>query len=94
MLDNVVLVEKSTVPIGTARMITRIIEAVSIPENVKKYIVTSNPEFLAEGTAVKDLMQPDRVVVGSRPGDNIDNLLRLYSYVKPERIIQTNQYSS
>ena len=43
MLDNVILVEKSTVPIGTAKMITGIIEAVSIKENISKYVVTSNP---------------------------------------------------
>jgi UDPglucose 6-dehydrogenase len=43
MLDNVILVEKSTVPIGTARMITSIIEAVSIKSNIRKYVVTSNP---------------------------------------------------
>ena len=71
MLDNVILVEKSTVPIGTARMITNIIEAVSIRENVSKYVVTSNPEFLAEGTAVRDLMKPDRVIIGARAGDTI-----------------------
>lgn len=71
MLDNVILVEKSTVPIGTARMITNIIEAVSIRENVSKYVVTSNPEFLAEGTAVRDLMKPDRVIIGARADDTI-----------------------
>ncbi len=43
MLDNVILVEKSTVPIGTAQMITGIIEAVSVKENISKYVVTSNP---------------------------------------------------
>jgi UDP-glucose 6-dehydrogenase len=43
IVNNVILVEKSTVPIGTAKMITGIIEAVSIKENISKYIVTSNP---------------------------------------------------
>ncbi len=43
MLDNVILVEKSTVPIGTAQMITAIIEAVSTKDNINKYVVTSNP---------------------------------------------------
>jgi len=94
MLDNVILVEKSTVPIGTAKMITGIIEAVSIKENISKYIVTSNPEFLAEGTAVNDLLKPDRVVIGSKPGQNIDNLVNLYSYVDKSKIILTNQFSS
>ena len=60
------IVEKSTVPIGTAKMITRIINAVSIPENISKFVVASNPEFLAEGSAINDLMKPDRVVLGIR----------------------------
>lgn len=94
MLNNVILVEKSTVPIGTARMITDIIQAVSIKENIAKYVVTSNPEFLAEGTAVKDLLKPDRVIIGSRQGDNIDNLVGLYGYVDNSKIILTNQHSS
>ena len=94
MLNNVILVEKSTVPIGTARMITDIIQAVSIKENISKYVVTSNPEFLAEGTAVKDLLKPDRVIIGSRQGDNIDNLVGLYGYVDNSKIILTNQHSS
>lgn len=47
MQDSVVLVEKSTVPIGTARMITNKIHNTSILENKDKYIVASNPEFLA-----------------------------------------------
>ena len=53
--DQVILVEKSTVPIGTAKMINKILVSISIPENRKKYVITSNPEFLAEGTAIKDL---------------------------------------
>ena len=55
MNDQVILVEKSTVPIGTAKMINKILVSISIPENRKKYVITSNPEFLAEGTAIKDL---------------------------------------
>ena len=45
MRDQVILVEKSTVPIGTAKMINKILVSISIPENRKKYIITSNPEF-------------------------------------------------
>jgi len=43
MCDQVLLVEKSTVPIGTAKMINKILVSISIPENRKKYIITSNP---------------------------------------------------
>ena len=66
----------------------------SVAENVNKYIVTSNPEFLAEGRAVIDLMDPDRVVIGHRKEDNVDKLVGLYHYVPKEKIILTNQHSS
>lgn len=57
-------------------------------------MVTSNPEFLAEGTAIRDLMKPDRVVIGSKEGDDVSRLVNLYGFVDPAKIIQTNQYSS
>jgi UDPglucose 6-dehydrogenase len=94
MLDHVIIVEKSTVPIGTAEMISKIIREMSVKENISKYIITSNPEFLAEGTAVKDLMKPDRVVIGHRPEQQIDRLIDLYHYVPKDKIIVTNQYSA
>lgn len=56
-----VIVTKSTVPVGTAREVMRILNEVA-PD--KDYDVCSNPEFLREGAAIKDFMHPDRVVVG------------------------------
>ena len=47
-------------------MIETLISHVSIEENKKKYVVASNPEFLAEGSAINDLMWPDRVILGER----------------------------
>ena len=75
-------------------MITDLIMSNSIQENKSKYTVVSNPEFLAEGSAVKDFDKPDRVVIGSKPGSDISKLLRLYQFVDNERIITTNQFSS
>ncbi|SVE35962.1 uncharacterized protein METZ01_LOCUS488816, partial [marine metagenome] len=56
-----IVVEKSTVPVRTAHSVQEILSAA---ENGHSYQVISNPEFLAEGTAMKDLEKPDRVLVG------------------------------
>jgi len=58
----VVVIDKSTVPVGTARQVTRVIMQQN-PEAV--FDVVSNPEFLREGAAIKDFMHPDRVVIGA-----------------------------
>jgi UDPglucose 6-dehydrogenase len=56
-----IIVEKSTVPVKTAEAILNI---VNTQDNNKRFEVLSNPEFLAEGTAIKDLQNPDRVLIG------------------------------
>lgn len=94
MKNNLIIVEKSTVPIGTAKFLKKIITSNSIPENKNKYILTSNPQFLAEGTAIDDILNPDRIVIGVYEKDSdIKNLLTLYSYAS-DRIINTNSSSS
>ncbi|KAK3730322.1 hypothetical protein QZH41_015371 [Actinostola sp. cb2023] len=90
-----IIVEKSTVPVRAAESITRILSA----NAAKKFQVLSNPEFLAEGTAIKDLLEPDRVLVGgeqTRDGFRaIDALSWVYEHWIPkERIIKTNTWSS
>ena len=72
---RVVLVNKSTVPIGTARHLEDILKA----HGVKNFGVSSNPEFLAEGTAVVDARRPDRVVVGCDHAEDFRILRRVYS---------------
>src|SRR4051812_39221584 len=60
-----VVVDKSTVPVGTAAIVKKTIAAVTS----QPFSVVSNPEFLKQGAAVEDFMKPDRVVVGVEPGD-------------------------
>jgi len=75
------LVIKSTVPIGTNRRVAYIVEQVINAKKPKDNIrvnVASNPEFLREGSAIKDMLYPDRIVVGSREPESVDILRRLY----------------
>lgn len=91
-----IVVEKSTVPVRTAQMVKEIL---SEANNTHSYEVLSNPEFLAEGTAIKDLENPDRVLIG---GDNTDNgkkaiekVVNLYAHwIDRKKIITTNLWSS
>ena len=62
--DNTIVVEKSTVPVRTAEAISRILHA---NDDGRRFHVLSNPEFLAEGTAIRDLKSPDRILIGCEP---------------------------
>lgn len=91
-----IIVEKSTLPVRTAESIKRILEAYHTPF---KFSVLSNPEFLAEGTAISDLMNADRVLIGSEDdalGKIAEQaLVEVYAnWVPRERIITTRVWSS
>jgi UDPglucose 6-dehydrogenase len=60
-----IVVDKSTVPVGTARTVRNTVAA----ETTQPFSVVSNPEFLKQGAAIEDFMKPDRVVIGVEPGD-------------------------
>ncbi len=79
-----VIVEKSTVPVKTGEWIKRTLE-MRLPPGVD-FDVASNPEFLREGTAIKDFMQPDRVVIGVETGKARDILDELYRPLKAEML--------
>lgn len=72
-----VIVTKSTVPVGTGQMLEEILRNENATEQL--FAVVSNPEFLREGSAIDDFMQPDRVVIGSRDKRAIDVMLDIYS---------------
>lgn len=93
-----IIVEKSTLPVRTASAIKDILDNIS--GNGAKFQILSNPEFLAEGTAVQDLLHPDRVLIGgdtSTPEGNeaIQTLVDIYErWVSRENILTTNVWSS
>ena len=91
-----IVVEKSTLPVRTAESIKSILHANAKGRNFE---ILSNPEFLAEGTAIADLENPDRVLVGGDPSPEgqaaIQKLVDVYaSWVPREKILTTNLWSS
>ena len=87
-----VIVEKSTLPVRTAESVKRIL---SSSTSGVKFDVLSNPEFLAEGTAVDDLLKPDRILIGGDNSEAIEKLADVYKHWVPdEKIIRTNLWSS
>ena len=87
-----IVVEKSTLPVRTAQAIKSILD--NIGSNVK-FDVLSNPEFLAEGTAINDLLNPDRVLIGGESEEAIESLASIYnSWVPQEQILRTNVWSA
>ncbi len=92
-----IVVEKSTLPVKTAEVIKTILEAsqLSPDDKEKKFDVLSNPEFLAEGTAIKDLEYPDRVLIGGENKKAINSLTDIYkNWVPINKILHTNIWSS
>ncbi len=94
--NDKIVVEKSTLPVRTAEAIKDILD-----NNSKglQFQILSNPEFLAEGTAVEDLLAPDRVLIGGGTDEAgleaVDALVNIYaSWIPKERILTTNVWSS
>lgn len=84
MSKDLIIVTKSTVPVGTGDKIQKIIQKELDKRGANyKFHMVSNPEFLKEGTAVEDSMRPDRVIIGSNHEETIKTIKELYSpYVK------------
>ena len=91
-----IVVEKSTLPVRTAEKIKEILIANNDKVNFE---VISNPEFLAEGTAINDLFKSDRVLIGGENTKNgkkaVDKLIEIYQrWIPDDKIIRTNVWSS
>ena len=87
-----IVVEKSTLPVRTAHAIKGILD--NTLSNVK-FNILSNPEFLSEGTAIQDLLFPDRVLIGGECEKAIESLAGIYaSWVPQQKILRTNVWSS
>ena len=93
--NDKIVVEKSTLPVRTAAAM----EAILNDHAAHAFTVISNPEFLAEGTAIRDLLEPDRVLIGG-PQDEaglaaINEIVEVYaSWVLREKILTTNVWSA
>ena len=91
-----IVVEKSTLPVRTAEAIQSILD---LTGNGVKFEVLSNPEFLAEGTAIQDLFKSDRVLIGGQQTESgkeaINKLVEIYTnWIPREKIYTTNVWSS
>ena len=88
--------EKSTLPVRTAEAVKAILDAAQGEgAGGKTFSVLSNPEFLAEGTAIADLEAPDRVLIGGEDQGAIEALAGIYGrWVSPQKILRTNLWSS
>ncbi len=94
---HTIVVEKSTLPVNTAQTIKDILYSADtlISDDKRTFSVLSNPEFLAEGTAINDLENPDRVLIGGDNQDSMNALRNIYlNWVDSNKIIFTNLWSS
>lgn len=94
--EDKIIVEKSTLPVRTAEAIKNILDNTG---NGVQFQILSNPEFLAEGTAVEDLLYPDRVLIGGDPSEGgqkaVQALVDIYAnWVARDKILTTNLWSS
>jgi UDPglucose 6-dehydrogenase len=85
MTDSLVIVNKSTVPIGTADWVAEIVEEYVSPG--LQFTVVSNPEFLREGSAINDFLNPDRIVLGSTDRQAAEKVAQLYLSLRAPIIV-------
>ena len=80
MQKSLIVVDKSTVPIGTADKVRETIQKeLDVRNSDLQFDVVSNPEFLKEGAAIADFMKPDRVVIGTNSDYALEKMRQLYN---------------
>ncbi len=94
--EGKIVVEKSTLPVRTAQALSKVLQA---NEKGLRFQIVSNPEFLAEGTAIQDLNEPDRVLIGGTEDaegqEAVEVVAGIYTHWVPrEKIITTSLWSS
>ena len=94
--SNKIIVEKSTLPVRTAEAMERVLHS---NESNLHFEVLSNPEFLAEGTAIKDLENPDRVLIGGHDTESGQKALKILvdiyaNWISKDKILTSNVWSS
>ena len=98
--NHTIVVEKSTLPVKTAETIKSILnsyidKSTLDRKNKKSFSVLSNPEFLAEGTAINNLVNPDRILIGGEDNKSINILKEIYlNWVESDKILTTDLWSS
>ena len=101
-VGSTIVVEKSTLPVKTASKIQEILTS-SLKDQIledrfnqeKEFFILSNPEFLAEGSAINDLESPDRVLIGGENKKAVEALSKIYmNWVPSQKILKTNIWSS
>ena len=81
-----IIVEKSTVPVNTHKLIKQTLKRY-IKNNILEFDIASNPEFLREGSAIKDFMEPDRIVIGVESDRAKEILLKLYEPISCPKLV-------
>ncbi len=99
--NHTIVIEKSTLPVKTAETIKTILNSSEhnnskdLDGTIPTFSIISNPEFLAEGSAINDLQNPDRVLIGGEDDYSINLISDIYkNWIDPEKIITTNLWSS
>lgn len=93
--DYKIIVNKSTMPVGSTKLVENIIKENLRDKNIK-FDVISNPEFLKEGSAIKDFMSPDRIIIGGVKKSAIDSIKSVYAplFARNNRIITMSAESA